>query len=191
VLTTILGYLLIGVFLATEGRWRKSRQARRLDGGQFDRRSTGFIGVAFFVSGLVLLLAPVLNNFGMAQVTSDVVVGWVGLVIAALGIMLRLWANRILGAYYTRTLLVAENQTIVENGPYRMIRHPGYLGSILMWVGTAIATTNWIAVSVAVVMMFSAYAYRIHAEEAMLMTANPQQYGAYKTRTWKLIPYVY
>lgn len=42
------------------------------------------------------------------------------------GLALRVWSMRTLGAFYTRTLRTAQNQHVVDTGPYRMIRHPGY-----------------------------------------------------------------
>ena len=107
------------------------------------------------------------------------------------GISIRLWANRTLGEYYTRTLRVATAQTIVQKGPYRNIRHPGYLGSMLMWVGAGLATTNWLVVSLAVVVMSAAYYYRIRVEEQMLMATMSAEYLEYKARTWKLIPFLF
>ncbi len=190
-LTTILGYILIGVFVATEGRARKGQSAQSLDRGQFDQRSTALIGIAFLITGLGLLLAPILNYFGIGPIPSTTTVGWGGLVIAVLGIALRLWANRTLGEFYTRTLRVAESQSIVQRGPYRLIRHPGYLGSILMWTGVGLATTNWIAVTIAVVVTCFAYHYRIRAEERMLAAAIGKDYGEYQSRTWRLIPFIY
>ena len=91
------------------------------------------------VTGLSLLGAPVLNSFGVGRIDAGSV-GWIGLVIAILGIALRFWANRTLGQFYTRTLRVTEDQPIIDQGPYRVIRHPGYLGVLLMWVGASLAT---------------------------------------------------
>jgi protein-S-isoprenylcysteine O-methyltransferase Ste14 len=119
------------------------------------------------------------------------VFGWVGLLIAVGGMSVRWWANRTLGEYYTRTLRVTAAQSIIQKGPYRMIRHPGYLGSMLMWVGAGLATTNWIVFTLAMVVMFAAYYYRIQAEEQMLMAAMSQDYREYESRTWKLIPFVF
>jgi protein-S-isoprenylcysteine O-methyltransferase Ste14 len=31
-----------------------------------------------------------------------------------------------LGAYYSRTLRSAAEQGVVDTGPYRLVRHPGY-----------------------------------------------------------------
>ena len=190
-LTTILVYILIGLFVATERRGRKGQQAQSLDRGRFDRSSTAFVGVAWLLTGSGLLVAPLLNYFRLGSMTLGSVFGWVGLLIAVGGISVRWWANRTLGEYYTRTLRVTATQSVVQKGPYRMIRHPGYLGSMLMWVGAGLATTNWIAFILAVVVMFAAYYYRIQTEEGMLMAAIGQEYSQYKARTWRLIPFVF
>jgi protein-S-isoprenylcysteine O-methyltransferase Ste14 len=147
--------------------------------------------VAFSITGLGLLLAPLLNYFGIGCIVVNALIGWIGLAIAILGISVRLWANRTLGASYMRTLAVAENQSIVQKGPYRVIRHPGYLGSILMWVGAGLATTNWIAVAVTVSVMIAAYYYRILAEENLLKAAAGKEYSEYKGHTWKPIPFLF
>jgi hypothetical protein len=65
-----------------------------------------------------------------------------GLVVEATGLALRAWSMRALGSSYSRTLGVVEGedqQAVVDAGPYRLIRHPGYLGSLLTWVGFALA----------------------------------------------------
>jgi len=190
-LTTILAYSLIGLFVATERCGRKGQQAQSLDLGRFDRSSTASIGVAWLLTGAGLLAAPLLNHFRLGSMILGSVFGWVGLLIAVGGMSVRWWANRALGEYYTRTLRVTAAQSIIQEGPYRMIRHPGYLGSMLMWVGAGLATTNWIAFILAVVVMFAAYYHRIQAEEQMLMAAMSQDYREYESRTWKLIPFVF
>ena len=93
--------------------------------------------------------------------------------------------------FYTRTLLIQTEQRVVEQSPYRLLRHPGYLGDFLMFVGAGMATANWIAVVVIAVVMFSAYAYRIHVEEQMLQTTLGEPYRVYMKRSWRLIPWIY
>ena len=107
------------------------------------------------------------------------------------GIGVRLWAMRTLGHFYTRTLRVSEEQSIVTQGPYRFIRHPGYLGTFLVWVGLGIAATNWIAAALVTLLLFLAYHHRMNVEEAMLVEVFEEGYRAYQKRTWRLLPLVY
>ncbi len=187
-MTTILGYLVVAGFLLTESRIRSGAEAKSFERGRFDQRSTMLIGVALFVSSLALLASWLFNwlRIGMLPAWA----GWLGVAVALAGVLLRWWANRVLGAFYTRTLKVTENQSIVRAGPYRLIRHPGYLGSILMWAGAAAATANWIVLVLVFIVMLAVYIYRIETEEKMLASAY-KDYAEYRKQTWRLIPLIY
>ena len=187
-MTSILGYFILAVFFLTESRIRSGGEAKSFERGQFDQHSTATIGIAYLISMLVLLASWIFNKLEIG--TLRAFIGWLGLVIAICGLLIRWWANRVLGEFYTRTLKVTENQSIVRAGPYRLIRHPGYLGSILMWAGVALATANWIVLIIVLVVMLGVYSYRIQTEEKMLLATNPD-YGEYQKHTRKLIPFLF
>jgi protein-S-isoprenylcysteine O-methyltransferase len=107
------------------------------------------------------------------------------------GIALRAWSNRVLGEFYTRTLRTVEEQRLVREGPYRVLRHPGYLGCLLMWAGAGLATANWLAVVLIVSVTVAAYGFRIGAEERMLLGAFGGEYEQYRRGTWKLVPFLF
>jgi protein-S-isoprenylcysteine O-methyltransferase Ste14 len=188
VTTTLLGYIILGSFSFIEGRVRKGQEAKSYEPGQFDQRTTRFLGLAYLISALALLAAWFLNFLKIG--TLPAWIGWLGILVALLGLSLRLWANQVLGAFYTRTLKVVENQIIVQGGPYHIIRHPGYLGMISVWSGIATATTNWIMLLIVLVVTLSAYVYRIENEEKMLLTEQVG-YSEYRSRTWRLLPLIY
>ncbi len=186
-LTTVLGYLIVVQFFFLD-RSRRGKEAKSFETGKFDQHSTMYIGTAYFVSMLALFASWLFNWFKVGAL--PMWVGWLGIVIALVGLLFRWWANRVLGAFYTRTLKMTENQSIVRVGPYRLIRHPGYLGSILIWTGAAAATTNWIALLIVLISMLVVYVYRIENEEKMLVSAH-SDYAEYQKHTWRLIPLVY
>src|SRR6266496_629713 len=147
-----LGVLIIISFFFGETRLRRGEEAKSWQAGQFDQHSTMFIVMAYFVCGLVLLSALLLSRFKIALLPSWV--GWLGILIALIGFGLRVWSMSVLGKFYTRTLKVTDRQSIVRAGPYGLIRHPGYLGSILIWSGVAASTQNWIVLVIVLVVMF-------------------------------------
>jgi protein-S-isoprenylcysteine O-methyltransferase Ste14 len=104
---------------------------------------------------------------------------------------MRAWANKTLGVFYTRTLRVSAEQHIVETGPYRVVRHPGYTGSMLFWLGAGLATMNWLITGIIAIVTASGYVYRIQSEEAMLEQTFGEDYQAYQRRTWRLFPPIY
>jgi protein-S-isoprenylcysteine O-methyltransferase Ste14 len=186
----LAAYGLFGGFLVLERLTRHGSEAKSLAAGPFDRRSTKLLGMAFLVGVIALLLAPLLNAFHVGTLGYDAI-GWVGVGLMIGGIGLRYWANRVLGRFYTRTLRVADDQRVVERGPYRIIRHPGYSAALLLWAGAGLASVNWILALILMVVMLGSYSYRIRCEEAMLLATLGLQYQNYRDRTWKLAPFLY
>ena len=190
-LTNLISYVLIGFFLALQRVLRRGEQARSLRPNQDDKGTTRLLGMAFGFSLLALILAPSLNSFEVARLEFGFPVGWVGIALMLGGVSLRCWANAVLGRFYTSTLRLANDQPIVKEGPYRLVRHPGYGGVLLLWVGAGMASQNWLVAGIILAPMSIAYACRITAEESMLLTAFGEQYRIYMTSTWRLVPWVF
>ncbi|WP_170932710.1 isoprenylcysteine carboxylmethyltransferase family protein [Desulfosporosinus sp. FKB] len=91
----------------------------------------------------------------------------------------------------TQEPYTVNNQKIILNGPYHIIRHPGYLSSICIWIGTALALNNWVLTVTFTPLFFTIYIYRIFAEETMLIKEFGQDYKGYMKKTWRLIPFVF
>jgi protein-S-isoprenylcysteine O-methyltransferase Ste14 len=113
-----------------------------------------------------------------------------GLVLQAMGLGLRIWSMRTLGASYSRTLRTAGEQGVVTDGPYRLIRHPGYAGSLLTWTGFALTSGSLPVVATVSGLLGRAYKRRIAAEETLLRRDLPG-YVAYSGRTKRLVPFVW
>lgn len=185
-----VAYCLIGFFFVAERFLRQGENSKSLKAGQEDRGSTRAIGASFGLALLTLLFAPFLNRRGIGRLHSERL-AWGGIVAMLSGLMLRIWAIRVLGSFFTRTLRTDTEQHLIEEGPYGLVRHPGYLGDLLMWIGAGTATSNWIAATVISLPMLGSYWYRMQAEEAMLTHAFPKEYQIYTAYTWRLIPFVY
>lgn len=188
VITTLLGYFILVGFSLIEGRVRKGTEAKSFEPGEFDQRTTRFLGLAYFISVIALLASWLLNFFKVGVLPAWI--GWIGIIVALFGLLLRLWSNHVLGAFYTRTLKVVDNQVIVREGPYRLIRHPGYFGMLLVWSGIAAATDDWIVLLIVFGATVCAYYYRIENEEKMLLTMHAD-YSEYRSHTWRLLPFIY
>ncbi len=186
-LQAVLAYVLIAGFLMLEALLRRGESAKSLQRGGSDKGSTLAVGISY---GTAVVLPLVLNLAHVGRVPAPLV-SWLGLAGMAAGLALRAWSMRVLGALYSRTLRIVGSQEIVDRGPYRLIRHPGYLGSILLWVGSGLAFTNWISLIVVATLMLAVYIYRINAEEEMLIAAFGKRYLQYSKRTWKLFPFLY
>jgi len=116
---------------------------------------------------------------------------WAGAALALGGTLFRVWAVRVLGRYFTVTVRVSADQRVVEEGPYRLLRHPSYTGSLLAAAGVGLALGSWPSLLAVLAGMLPGLLYRIRVEEAALLAALGEPYRAYRSRTWRLLPLVW
>ena len=62
----------------------------------------------------------------------------------AFGITMRCNAITQLGRYFSSTVHIASDQTIIQTASYRTIRHRAYTGGWLIVVGLAFGLATWI-----------------------------------------------
>ena len=98
------------------------------------------------------------------------------------------WALYSLTYLGKRFSIVPEVRGLVTSGPYRLIRHPIYLGEIVAGLGLVLPTLFSFHAVVFIVFV-SAQLVRTHFEERMLRATYPQ-YEAYARQTRRLIPYI-
>jgi protein-S-isoprenylcysteine O-methyltransferase len=72
-----------------------------------------------------------------------------------------------------------------------LVRHPGYSGSLLIWVGYALGLGNWIAAALTFAVLGAVYLWRVNAEESLLVDSLGPQYADYQRHTKRLVPYLY
>lgn len=164
---------------------RRPGTAASLDPSDDDRGTTRVLLAA---SGAAYGLPLLLYRLPLARMPSASAAA--GLFMQACGFALRVWSMNTLGSFYSRTLRTIEDQTVVDIGPYRLIRHPGYAGALLVWTGLALTSRSAPAAVLVTALMGRVYRRRIIAEE-LLLQRNLPDYGAYMDRTTMLIPYVW
>ena len=181
----LAGYAGIAGFFVLEALTRQRGTASSLDASEDDRDTTRMIITAYALAADLPLL---LRRLPAPQLPP--VAGPAGLIVQASGLALRAWSMRTLGAAYTRTLRTDDEQHVVEEGPYRLVRHPGYAGSLLTWSGFALASRSVPVIGFVTGLLGWAYQRRITAEEELLRRELPG-YAAYSDRTKKLIPFLW
>jgi protein-S-isoprenylcysteine O-methyltransferase Ste14 len=114
-----------------------------------------------------------------------------GVIVAALGIGLRVWAIGTLGPAFSRVVRVEVDQRLVVNGPYRVIRHPSYTGLLLAFVGIGTMTGNWLGLAAMAVIPTIGYVIRIFSEERTLASKMGDRCVQYARGRARLIPGVW
>ena len=173
------------LFGLTEFLLRRGATAKSLKHTTADHGTTPLIFGSYAVVAGILFIRNLPGN------VLPPAAAWTGVALAFAGLVVRWWAMIVLGQFYTRTLTTTPGQRVVTRGPYRWVRHPGYLGSLLTWVGAAAASGNLVIVVLVTAVLVFAYARRIAAEEAMLVEALGADYVAYQNRTRRLVPLLF
>jgi len=84
--------------------------------------------------------------------------------------------------------VVQAGHRVVRDGPYGVIRHPGYAGSILALLGLGLATANVATLATFVGVSLYVFLRTIRMEEATLERELGAEYVAYSQTTPRLIP---
>ena len=86
---------------------------------------------------------------------------------------------------------VAPEQTVISDGPYAMLRHPSYTGSLLQFLGLSLLYGHLLSVPAILLPIAVAYGFRIAQEEKVLRATLGEAYRRYAAKTWRLVPFLY
>ncbi len=114
-----------------------------------------------------------------------------GTVLIIIGLYIRISSILALKQQFTFTVTKMENHELVETGWYKHIRHPGYLGQLVIFLGIATAMSNWLSITGMMLPVMAGFLYRIHVEEKFMKEQMGQKYLDYKKHTKRLIPKIY
>jgi protein-S-isoprenylcysteine O-methyltransferase len=115
----------------------------------------------------------------------------VGLVLAWAGIALRWWAKRTLGRFFVAAIVIQPGHRVVREGPYALIRHPGYAGLVVALLGLGTATGSAAAIAMLGGVSLAVVVRTIVIEETVLRQELGDEYVDYTRATARLLPGVW
>ena len=113
-----------------------------------------------------------------------------GSLLALAGAALVVRSRAELGAAWSFAPKADQSTGLVTTGPYRLVRHPIYLGLALLAVGEALAFGSWPALFIALSGIVPTLAWRARAEEKLLSRTFGERYEVYRQRTKMIIPHL-
>lgn len=135
-------------------------------------------------------------SFSIGATTIGRVYAWdtlfgVGTVSVVLGLFLRIRSIMTLKSYFTYSVTTVEDHKLIDTGLYKYIRHPGYLGQIIIFAGISISLANWLSIIFMLVPVTIGYLYRITIEERFMVEHLGDQYLEYQKKTKRIFPLLY
>lgn len=190
VLLTLVAWGLVEMALRLRLMLRPGFRARMRDwasvAGVRAREWTFFVIVTSLAAAVIL--AGWVARFKWAATGGGRTVQVAGEALIVAGAALRVWAMLTLDRFFTFVVGIAADHRVVQEGPYRVIRHPGYAGAIIAMVGAGVALRNWLSLLLMLVVPPLVFAVRIRVEETALVAALGEEYQEYARRTGGMVP---
>ena len=110
-----------------------------------------------------------------------------GSILMLLGLGWHIWSKVNIGKFWSDSIEIKEDHSLVQTGAYKWARHPMY-ASLLMWCfGAGFVMFNWATILICAAVFFPLMIIRAKAEEAELLKVNID-YNIYKQNTKMLCP---
>jgi protein-S-isoprenylcysteine O-methyltransferase Ste14 len=141
--------------------------------------------------GLLLAwLPPHAEVRGWLTLPGGDLIRWVGVTLMALGGSLRVAAIWRLGSRFSGRVELQRGHRLETSGLYAHLRHPAYLGGLLLLLGWCLVFRSGAGLPLVAGMTATLLA-RIRDEEAFLASVFNEEYLSYQRRTRRLIPWLY
>jgi len=145
------------------------------------------MSIAFLSIMALLVFCALDHRFGWSQVTAGVALA--GDVLVALGLLINLYVFKE-NSFGGSTVKTFEDQKVISTGPYALVRHPMYVGVLIMMTGVPLALGSWGGLMI-LALMLPVLVWRIFDEEKILKKDLPG-YTEYAQKVcYRLMPYLW
>ena len=181
VAVTLALFALAAASLLTEGH---------LGAGVREDRSNRWVIAALGILGVLAGFLPAYTDRFDFWTFDGEGVRWLGFALFVVGGVLRIAPVFVLGRRFSGLVAIQPDHRLVTDGLYGVVRNPSYLGLIVNALGWSLAFRSGVGVALTLLMIVPLVA-RMNAEERLLADQFGAEYEAYRTRTWRLIPYLF
>lgn len=144
-------------------------------------RATSRVTLALVAAPVATFLPFALPHLATGGASGTTIL--VGDLLLVAGLMWSVWSVRCLDRSLS---VVPQARVLVEHGPYRLVRHPLYLGELVAMLGLALTLGGALPL-VGWVTLVLLQCYRAVQEEALLTDFLPG-YESYRSRTARVLP---
>jgi protein-S-isoprenylcysteine O-methyltransferase Ste14 len=161
-----------------------------LNPGVREARSNRWVILVFVIIGFLNAYLPAYTDRKQVWTIDGDTVRWLGVILFTAGGALRIWPVFVLGKRFSGLVAIQSGHTLVTNGVYGRVRHPSYLGLLINSLGWSLAFRSGVGVTFTLLLVLPLIS-RISAEENLLRAHFGEEYSAYCSHTWRLVPGVY
>ncbi len=143
----------------------------------------------------IILLVIILSIFNIGTSESSVKDSYLnyryaGLAFFAFFSWMQVYSFKSLKEYYSQDIVIMKGHTLLENGPYKFIRHPQYLSQVLSDLGAAVALVSYAALPLVLLVELPLFILRGVMEDKLLAKHFGNTFANYKKKTGFFIPFI-
>jgi protein-S-isoprenylcysteine O-methyltransferase Ste14 len=162
--------------------WSSRAQTRIGDRETWTYRVPQIAGSLLLIPWPMLAETPLWQvGYGAASVLAVVMV---------VGLAFAWWARIYLGRLWSSAITRKADHTVVDTGPYALVRHPIYTGVIMALLATAVAEGRILAFVGAALITFSFWLKARSEERFLARELSPEAYASYRRRVPMLVPFL-
>jgi protein-S-isoprenylcysteine O-methyltransferase Ste14 len=191
------GWLFIAVFSASTvaftvylALYDRPLLERRMNAGpQYENEGPQKIIVSLIIVGfsVFIILPPLDHRIGLSPVPAYL--SLLGDILIIFSFLFIFWVLKV-NSFAAANISVADDQKVIDTGPYEYVRHPMYAGALWLFIGMPLALGSWLTICL-VPLILPLLIWRLLDEERILRRDLPG-YNEYASRVrQRLIPYIW
>ena len=181
---------ILGIISWTLIRLPHRRKAKRTEVTSDHKSTAEKVALTLCIIGLVVIPAlHILSDvFSFANYPFSPYVAMAGLPVMVGFLVIFYFSHKHLDRNWSVSLELRKDHVLVQDGVYRLIRHPMYTSFWLWGIAQLLLIPNWFAGLAGLASVAWLYFSRIENEEAMMRAQFGEEYDDYCRRTSRLLP---
>lgn len=154
------------------------------------QRATNRAPLVANLAAFGLFFASLLILYSSSETLMALPLALSGCMLALTGAVLVLRSRAELGSAWSLLPRASRDAGLITTGPYRLVRHPIYLGLTVLAAGNALSFGSWLAFLVVLSGVVPTFAWRARVEELQLSRTFGERFAVYRQRTKMIIPHL-
>lgn len=175
-----------GIYLAIKDPELLERRKRVAAQGESTEQKALII-FGLLTNACLLLFSALDHRFGWSQMPAFVSVAGDALLVFSFFLYYLVFREN---SYVASSIKTFEGQKVISTGPYALVRHPKYVGDIILVGGIPLALGSWWGLAF-IVLVVPALAWRILDEEKLLKKDLPGYVEYTQKIQYRLVPYLW
>ena len=138
----------------------------------------------------IVVVAPLSDGHSIGALNYGDTGRYVGLILMVPGFLLMQAAEKYLDRQFSIQVTLQKDHKLIQNGPYKFIRHPRYLGILASFLGISLIFRS-LPGMLLIIALALVFVWRIYAEESLMRLEFGKEWEAYCLRSWRIFPFIF